>query len=97
MIVLIVIATLGIIFALVKHRKMRNPATSLGSPALENPTSRRKTEVGEGDLDADGSGTLGNQSTAETGTDNVDAKDFTIEEDDEDEEINGTKPIAEIV
>ncbi|KAL3763602.1 hypothetical protein ACHAW5_009603 [Stephanodiscus triporus] len=97
MIVLIAIVTLGIIFALIKHRKMRNAATILGSPALENPTSRRKSEVGEGDLDADGSGTLGNQSTAENGTDNVDAKDLTMEEDDEDEKINGTKPIAEIV
>jgi hypothetical protein len=84
MIVAIAVVTLGIIFVLVKSRKRINAATSPGSPASELPTSTEKTVVGEGDLDSDGSGTLGNPFKIGNCTDGIDAEDLHMNEDDDD-------------
>jgi hypothetical protein len=85
MIVAIAVVTLGIIFVLVKSRKRINAATTNpGSPASELPTSTEKTVVGEGDLDADGSGTLGNPFKIGNCTDGIDAEDLNMDEDDDD-------------
>jgi hypothetical protein len=91
MIIAIAVVTLGIIFAFVKSRKRKNAPTSPGLPASELPTSMEKTVVGEGDLDADGSGTLGNPRTG-NGTYNIDAEDFNIDEDGEDDGNKRTEP-----
>jgi hypothetical protein len=92
MIVAVAVVTLGIIFILVKSRTRINTATSPGSPASELPTSTEKTVVGEGDLDADGSGTLGNPFKIGSGTDGIDEEDLNMDEDDEIDVKERTKP-----
>ena len=92
MIVVIAIVTLGIIYSLLKIRSRRN-----GSRTVELSSSSTKTVVGEGDLDADGSGTLGSPVKAGNVTDKIDADDFSIDEnDDEDKASNGLR-ITEVV
>jgi hypothetical protein len=85
MIVAIAVVTFGIIFVLIKSRKRINAAASPGSPASELPTSTEKTVMGEGDLDADGSGTLGNPFQIGNGTDGIHADDLNMDEDEEDD------------
>jgi hypothetical protein len=92
LVVLIAIVTLGVIYALIKIRRRRNESIT----TVVFSTSTTKTVVGEGDLDADGSGTLGSPKKVEDVTDKNDGDDFSIDDNEDDEVINGLR-LAEVV